>query len=125
MKKAEKAANAKIIEKIVKRLEKMETSELELVDRITSKPKKMAVFVAEETEKRDPNIRDIVAFIPGTVLKVFIKAGDEVKKGDKLLILNAMKMDNELLAPSNGIIVNVHAEEGQVVPKNFILVEIA
>ena len=45
----------------------------------------------------DPNL--ILSFIPGTVVEIFAKAGQRVKKGDLLLILDAMKMQNRLKSP--------------------------
>jgi biotin carboxyl carrier protein len=69
---------------------------------------------------RKPN--EIRAFIPGTVRAVFVKAGDEVKKGDRLLILDAMKMDNELFAVVDGTVKNVFVKAGQNVVKNELLV---
>ena len=71
---------------------------------------------------KDPH--DIYAFIPGTILKVFVKKKDKVKKGDKLLIFQAMKMSNELLAPMNGIIAEVNIKEGDSVNKAQILIKI-
>ncbi len=71
---------------------------------------------------KDP--KDIHAFIPGTILKVFVKPKDKVKKGDKLLIFQAMKMSNELLAPVNGVIAEVNIKEGDSVNKAQVLVKI-
>lgn len=50
--------------------------------------------------------------MPGTILKVNIKKGDVVKKGDVLFILEAMKMENEIMAPHDGKIVQVFVVKG-------------
>lgn len=71
---------------------------------------------------KDP--KDIYAFIPGTILKVFVKPKEKVKKGDKLLIFQAMKMSNELLAPVNGVIAEVNIKEGDSVNKSQVLIKI-
>ena len=63
------------------------------------------------------------AFIPGLIQKVFVKVGDKVKAGDKLLILEAMKMQNIVNAPVAGII-GVVPKEGILVKKNELLVDI-
>ncbi len=63
------------------------------------------------------------AFIPGLIQKVFVKVGDKVKAGDKLLILEAMKMQNIVNAPVGGII-RVVPNEGILVKKNELLVVI-
>jgi biotin carboxyl carrier protein len=65
----------------------------------------------------------VVAFIPGLIQKVFVKVGDKVKRGDKLLILEAMKMQNILNAPVDGI-VRVVPNEGILVKKNELLVDL-
>ncbi|MDR1740166.1 MAG: biotin/lipoyl-binding protein [Bacteroidales bacterium] len=69
---------------------------------------------------KKPN--EIRAFIPGTIKGVFVKVGDNVKRGDKLLVLDAMKMDNELIAPIDGTIKEVNVKTGQTVTKNELLV---
>ncbi len=69
------------------------------------------------------DFKKVTAFIPGTIMKVFVKEGQKVKKGDKLLTLQAMKMDNLLVASKNGTIRKVYVKQGEVVPKNYVLVE--
>jgi biotin carboxyl carrier protein len=73
-------------------------------------------------QPQDP--KKITAFIPGTIRKVFAIEGKKVKKGDALLILEAMKMNNSLISPLDGIIRKVMVETGQVVTKNQLLIEI-
>jgi biotin carboxyl carrier protein len=70
------------------------------------------------------NINEIYAFIPGTILKVYVKKKDKVKKGDKLLVFQAMKMSNELVAPIAGVIEDVFVKEGDTVNKTQILIKI-
>jgi len=65
----------------------------------------------------------VVAFIPGLIQKVFVKVGDKVKRGDKLLIIEAMKMQNVVNAPIDGVVRFV-AHEGILVKKNELLVEL-
>ena len=67
---------------------------------------------------------EIYAFIPGTIVKVFVQEGQVVQKGDVLCSLHAMKMDNQICATMNGIIKSVNIEEGQHVSKNDVLIEI-
>ncbi len=70
-----------------------------------------------------PNPKHIVAFIPGTIDQIFVKTGDKVVKGDKLMVLYAMKMNNELVAPFDGTIKSVNVKSGEGVAKNHILIE--
>lgn len=67
-------------------------------------------------------ISDIKAPMPGLVLSVFVKSGDEVKKGDNLFILEAMKMENIIKAPADGLIKSVKIVPGDKVEKNQILI---
>ncbi|MDV5973380.1 acetyl-CoA carboxylase biotin carboxyl carrier protein subunit [Streptococcus canis] len=53
--------------------------------------------------------------MPGTILKVLVAVGDEVAKNQPLLILEAMKMENEIVASSAGTISAIHVSPGQVV----------
>ena len=64
----------------------------------------------------------INAPMPGNVLNVMVKAGDKVAKGDVLLILEAMKMENEIMAPHDGTILGVHVTKGESVDSGKLLV---
>ncbi len=68
--------------------------------------------------------RKVFAFIPGTIVKVFVKENHKVKKGEELLSLQAMKMNNNLIAPQNGTVKKIHVKQGEVVVKNQLLVEL-
>ena len=70
-----------------------------------------------------PDVRKIEAFIPGSIQKLFIKEGLEVTPGTPLLILEAMKMRNELLSPIEGTIKKIHVSEGDMVAKSQLLLE--
>ena len=71
------------------------------------------------------NIYNMEAFMPGTVLEIRVKQGDKVKKGDVVLILDAMKMDNEILSPVDGVVKNICVEQGASVAEDQLLVEFA
>ena len=66
----------------------------------------------------------VSANIPGKVVTVEVKEGDVVKEGHVILILEAMKMQNEIQAPVNGTVINVACEEGQAIEANVPLVVI-
>lgn len=61
--------------------------------------------------------------IAGTVLEVKCKVGNAVKRGDVLLVIEAMKMETAIAAPTSGTIKAVHAAAGDIVRENQILVE--
>jgi biotin carboxyl carrier protein len=66
--------------------------------------------------------KTINAPMPGTILSIEVNAGDSVKKGQVLLILEAMKMENEIVAPDDGKIVSVNVEKGASVNVGDVLV---
>lgn len=67
---------------------------------------------------------EVRAPMPGLVLDVLVKEGDEVTAGQGLLVLEAMKMENELKAPSGGVVTTIHASNGDAVDKDALLIEI-
>ncbi len=66
----------------------------------------------------------INAPMPGTILDVKVSAGDAVKSGDVLAILEAMKMENEIMAPSDGTVAGVHVKKGDSVNSGDLLVSL-
>lgn len=62
--------------------------------------------------------------MPGKILEVMVKTGDSVKAGDTLLILEAMKMQNAILASTKGIIKKVLVKEGDATSKSDLLIEL-
>jgi len=69
--------------------------------------------------------RPIVAPMPGLVLRVEVAEGDRVDAGQGVVIVEAMKMENELRALSSGTVTRVHITEGQVVERDQVLMEFA
>lgn len=62
--------------------------------------------------------------MPGTIVDVLVKVGDEVKAGDPVLITEAMKMETEVQAPIAGKVVAVHVAKGDYVTPDDALIEI-
>jgi biotin carboxyl carrier protein len=73
-------------------------------------------------EKNDP--KKIHAHIPGIIKKVFIYEGKRAKKGENIMILEAMKMENTICAPVDIVIKKLHVKEGDIVVKNQLLIEV-
>ena len=63
--------------------------------------------------------------MPGLVVKVQVEEGDHVEVGRGLVIVEAMKMENELKAEAAGVVARIHVEPGQAVEKDQILVDLA
>ena len=59
--------------------------------------------------------------MPGTILSVNVQNGSAVKKGDVLMILEAMKMENEIMAPCDGTITSVNTSKGSTVESGTLL----
>lgn len=74
--------------------------------------------------KTDAHLVKISAPLPGTILKINVKEGDTVKKGDILLTMEAMKMENSVLAEKAGTIKQVNVAAGDNVLQNDVLIEI-
>jgi biotin carboxyl carrier protein len=70
----------------------------------------------------DPRI--ILSFIPGTILDIFIEPGQNVSKGQELMILDAMKMKNKLKCNLDGKVKSVAVKKGDRVSKGTVLLEL-
>ncbi len=68
-------------------------------------------------------VNDIKAPMPGMVLNILVAEGQEVKKGDALIVLEAMKMENILKSPTDGIIKKIAITKGVAVEKNQLLIQ--
>ncbi|MDY0369314.1 MAG: biotin/lipoyl-containing protein [Bacteroidales bacterium] len=65
----------------------------------------------------------VIAPLPGTILQIFVKPGDKVKRGDKLLVYEAMKMENNLLAEKDGIIKVIKVNVSDNILQGDLLIE--
>ena len=66
--------------------------------------------------------KSVKAPMPGNIVKVNVKPGQSVSRGDVLLILEAMKMENEVCAPEDGVIASVEVHQGASVSTDEVLV---
>lgn len=62
--------------------------------------------------------------LPGTIMQIFVKEGDAVKKGDKLLMYEAMKMENNLLSEADGTVTAINCRQGDNVLQGDVLLVI-
>ncbi len=91
---------------------------VELKDKVDLLLEKMGMNAAASSK-----INIIKAPMPGLIIDLKIKAGDAVKTGDQLLILEAMKMENIIKAAGEGTVKNVRVKKGDSVEKGQVLVE--
>lgn len=71
----------------------------------------------------DTKINNAIAPMPGLIQSVAVKVGDKVEKGDTLLVLVAMKMENIIKSTGSGEVVAINASAGEIVEKNQVLME--
>ncbi|MEZ4932679.1 MAG: acetyl-CoA carboxylase biotin carboxyl carrier protein subunit [Saprospiraceae bacterium] len=71
------------------------------------------------------HVNDIKAPMPGLVLSIEVAEGQEIRQGDTLLILEAMKMENVIKSPGDGIVKSILTKKGSPVEKGEILLEMA
>ena len=67
--------------------------------------------------------KKVLSFIPGSIRKINVQSGSKVKANEILMVLEAMKMNNYILSPAEGIIKKVNVKPGDTVPKDFVLIE--
>lgn len=91
---------------------------------------KLEIDRIESTRYRPPpplrNIPgDMAASMPGQVVTLLAQVGEDVQEGQPILILEAMKMENEILAPKSGKLARIQVNEGEMVMKGDLLFEVS
>lgn len=73
--------------------------------------------------KAGTQVKNITAPMPGLIFEIKVKEGEKVKKGDPLLILEAMKMENIIKSPGDGEVKKILVKNGESVEKNKVLIQ--
>ncbi|MDI3501285.1 MAG: glutaconyl-CoA/methylmalonyl-CoA decarboxylase subunit gamma, partial [Thermoanaerobacter sp.] len=122
MKKFKVTVNGKVYEVEVEEIKDKDEISNIIQTATVSQPKVTAtqatfqpVSKAEAPSSADKGSKIISAPMPGTILDVKVKEGDRVKRGDVVVILEAMKMENEIMAPEEGVIASIHVSKGSSV----------
>ena len=76
-----------------------------------------------DVNRNHHKLRWIASPMPGMVLKILVREGSSVREGEPVIVLEAMKMENVLSAPADGVVRKIHIREKQNVDKNQVLVE--
>ena len=97
-------------------------SEAASVSPVSSAPAAPPVQAPASAPAASGNGEKVVAPMPGTILKVNVMPGSAVKAGDSLLVLEAMKMENDIAAPCDGTIASVSVSQGASVSTGDVLV---
>jgi 3-methylcrotonyl-CoA carboxylase alpha subunit len=87
------------------------------------------VYVLREEKEGERRVQRhqggaLEAPMPGKVIKVSVEPGQAVKKGDEVLVIEAMKMENALRAPADGVVKSISAKVGDMVAPGVVLVDI-
>ncbi len=103
--------------------------QVELAEEVkTTKTPKLVRSRPVQTQETKPEpvsgLSKVEAPLPGTIIKVNIKEGDDVKKGQVIMIMEAMKMENNILAEREGTVKKIHVAEGDSVLQGDVLVDI-
>lgn len=78
-----------------------------------------------EIDKKDRgDSTPVTAPLPGNIIEILVSPGDIIKKGQKLLVMEAMKMENQVLAEKDGVVESIKVELGQSVLQGDVLIEI-
>ena len=91
------------------------------IEEMTGAPAAPAVAPAPAAPAAPAGGEKITAPMPGTILAVNVTSGSAVKKGDVLMILEAMKMENEIMAPCDGTVTSVSVTKGTAVESGTLL----
>ena len=85
-------------------------------------------FLTEKYKSRrkweNPDFRKIVSAIPGTIIKIHAEEGQKVREGDLMMILEAMKMQNKMYFPIDGVVKKIYVSEEETVPKGHLMIEL-
>jgi len=91
----------------------------------TEAPSQAACSSAEQTVTRDIRERIVTSPLPGTIISILVKVGDPVTTGDVLLVLESMKIQNEIKSPRDGVVKDIHVSQGANVRRAERLITIA
>lgn len=104
---------------------------------MTAQPQEMKTLLIEDREYEtlytgkferrrqytQPDPKKLRCIIPGVILRIHVQPGRKVQRDERLLVLEAMKMQNDILSPIEGKVKTVHVQVGAMVPKGTLLIE--
>jgi glutaconyl-CoA/methylmalonyl-CoA decarboxylase subunit gamma len=74
--------------------------------------------------KSNVSMKKVISPLPGNILKIAVKEGDVVKRGGLILIMEAMKMENNIIAEEDGVVSSIKVKEGSTVLQGDVLAEL-
>ncbi|MBO8179117.1 MAG: biotin/lipoyl-binding protein [Archaeoglobus sp.] len=95
-----------VVEDIYERVERT-------VERTQFEPVAPSALISEVRNELKGTGDAVTSMLPGVVLKVLVNPGDRVKAGDPVVIIESMKMENEIVSPVDGVVAEITVKEGQ------------
>lgn len=122
--------NGKVYEVEIEEVSKETSATILEKQGAASATREAAATTAEKETPAQPSApvagaETVEAPMPGNIVNVAVKVGDQVKKGQLLVVLEAMKMENEIVATRDGQIVSVKVSKGDAVNPGDVLVQIS
>lgn len=105
----------------------MENKANEYVDFVVTARKYKTLLTAKYKNRplwHKPQPGEVISHLPGTILKIEVQKGQEVEAGQLLMIHEAMKMQNRVVAPVAGIVAELNVAAGDKIGKNHLMVKI-
>lgn len=105
----------------------MENKANEYVDFVVTARKYKTLLTAKYKNRpvwHKPQPGEVISHLPGTILKIEVQQGQEVEAGQLLMIHEAMKMQNRVVAPVAGIVAELNVAAGDKIGKNHLMVKI-
>lgn len=127
----EEVGGAQVLEPIARAKSAREAAQKENVKKEVYTPKvavseeKAEVKASEKSSSKSAGSIIVEAPLPGSIFNILVKVGDKVSAGTPLLILEAMKMENEIMAPKDGTVLEIKVQQGVSVNAGEALVVIA
>lgn len=105
----------------------MENKANEYVDFVVTARKYKTLLTAKYKNRplwHKPQPGEVISHLPGTILKIEVQQGDEVEAGQLLMIHEAMKMQNRVVAPISGVVTELNVAVGDKIGKNHLMVKV-
>lgn len=105
----------------------MENKANEYVDFVVTARKYKTLLTAKYKNRplwHKPQPGEVISHLPGTILKIEVQQGEEVEAGQLLMIHEAMKMQNRVVAPISGVVAELNVAVGDKIGKNHLMVKV-
>lgn len=105
----------------------MEKKENEYVDFVVTARKYKTLLTSKYKNRpvwHKPVPGEVTSHLPGTIIRIMVEKGQEVEAGQLLMIHEAMKMQNRVVAPFAGVIAELNVQEGDKIVKNHLMVKV-